>query len=81
MSKHKWITLVSVYSIIYTIITLLNSVLYLCNGIYEDPSCGGTGFTTVLRQSRRNWPTNTTSGGWRSTGTATSVSCLGGKCS
>lgn len=23
---------------IYTVITLLNSVLYLCNGIYEDPS-------------------------------------------
>ena len=38
MSKQKWITLVSVYSIIYTIITLLNSVLDLCNGIYEDPS-------------------------------------------
>ena len=38
MSKQKWITLVSVYSVIYTIITLLNSVLYLRNGIYEDPS-------------------------------------------
>ena len=38
MSKQKWINLVSVYSIIYTVITLLNSVLYLCNGIYEDPS-------------------------------------------
>ena len=34
----KWINLVSVYSIIYTVITLLNSVLYLCNDIYEDPS-------------------------------------------
>lgn len=29
---------VSVYSIIYTVITLLNSVLYLGSGIYEDPS-------------------------------------------
>ena len=28
----------SIYSITYTAITLLNSVLYLCNGIYEDPS-------------------------------------------
>jgi hypothetical protein len=28
---------VSIYSVIYTAITLLNSVLYLCNGIYEDP--------------------------------------------
>ena len=38
MSKQKWINLASVYSIIYTVITLLNSLLYLCNGIYEDPS-------------------------------------------
>lgn len=38
MNKKKWINIVSVYSIIYTVITLLNSVLYLCNGIYEDPS-------------------------------------------
>ena len=38
MNKKKWITIVSVYSIIYTVITLLNSVLYLGNGIYEDPS-------------------------------------------
>ena len=38
MSAKKWINLVSVYSIIYTVITLLNSVLYLCSGIYEDPS-------------------------------------------
>ena len=30
--------MVSIYSIIYTAITLLSSVLYLCNGIYEDPS-------------------------------------------
>ena len=32
MSKKKWINLVSVYSIIYTVITLLNSVLYLRSG-------------------------------------------------
>ncbi len=38
MSKKKWISIVSVYSIIYTATTLLNSVLYLGNGIYEDPS-------------------------------------------
>lgn len=38
MSKKKWINIISVYSIIYTAITLLNSVLYLGNGIYEDPS-------------------------------------------
>ena len=38
MSAKKWINLVSVYSIIYTVITLLNSVLYLCSDIYEDPS-------------------------------------------
>ncbi len=33
----RWIRIVSIYSVIYTAITLLNSVLYLCNGIYEDP--------------------------------------------
>ena len=38
MKKEKWIRILSIYSIIYTVITLLNSVLYLCNGIYEDPS-------------------------------------------
>ena len=38
MHKNKWIRMVSAYSVIYTVITLLNSVLYLCNGIYEDPS-------------------------------------------
>ncbi len=38
MSKKLWISIVSVYSIIYTVITLLNSVLYLNHGIYEDPS-------------------------------------------
>ena len=38
MKKEKWIRIVSIYSILYTVITLLSSVLYLCNGIYEDPS-------------------------------------------
>ncbi len=38
MSKKKWISIISIYSIIYTVITLLNSILYLQNGIYEDPS-------------------------------------------
>ena len=38
MNKKKCIRIVSIYLIIYTVITLLNSVLYLCNGIYEDPS-------------------------------------------
>ncbi len=33
----RWSRIVSIYSVIYTAITLLNSVLYLCNGIYEDP--------------------------------------------
>ena len=38
MSKKKWMNMAAIYSIIYTLITLLNSVLYLGNGIYEDPS-------------------------------------------
>ncbi|WP_289302295.1 DUF6608 family protein [Sporofaciens musculi] len=38
MSKKKWMNMAAIYSIIYTLITLLNSVLYLSNGIYEDPS-------------------------------------------
>ena len=38
MNKKKWIRIVSIYSIIYTGITLLSSILYLCDGIYEDPS-------------------------------------------
>lgn len=37
MSKRSLINTISVYSIIYTAITLLNSILYLGNGIYEDP--------------------------------------------
>lgn len=38
MNRKKWISIVSVYSIIYTVITVLNSILYLGDGIYEDPS-------------------------------------------
>lgn len=38
MSKNSLTKTISVYSIIYTAITLLNSILYLVNGIYEDPS-------------------------------------------
>ncbi len=38
MNKKKWISIVSIYSIIYMVITLLNNILYLGNGIYEDPS-------------------------------------------
>ena len=34
MSKKKWMNIISVYSVI----TLLSSILYLGNGIYEDPS-------------------------------------------
>ena len=35
MNKKKLIRSVSLYSVIYTAITLLSSVLYLCNGVYE----------------------------------------------
>lgn len=38
MGKKRLVSMVSVYSVIYTVITLLNSVLYLGNGIYEDPN-------------------------------------------
>ena len=38
INKKQWIHIISVYSVIYTAITLLNSILYLGNGIYEDPS-------------------------------------------
>lgn len=38
MNRKKWFSIISAYSIIYTVTTLLNSVLYLANGIYEDPS-------------------------------------------
>ena len=38
MNNRKWTNIILGYSIIYTITTLLNSVLYLGNGIYEDPS-------------------------------------------
>ena len=37
MNQKKFFRMVSIYSVIYTAITWLNSVLYLCNGIYEDP--------------------------------------------
>ena len=53
MSKQKWINLVSVYSIIYTVITLLNSVLYLCNGIYEDPSGNWHELDRAIRDRRK----------------------------
>lgn len=38
MDNKKWINIFLGYSAIYTITTLLNSVLYLINGIYEDPN-------------------------------------------
>ena len=38
MNQKKFFRMVSIYSVIYTAITWLNSVLYLCNGIYEDPA-------------------------------------------
>lgn len=38
MNQKNWFRIVSIYSILYTVITLLSSVLYLCSGIYEDPS-------------------------------------------
>lgn len=37
MNKEKWINMAAAYSVIYTLITLLNSILYLGNGIQEDP--------------------------------------------
>lgn len=36
--KKKWSQTISIYCVIYTAITLLNSILYLGSGIYEDPS-------------------------------------------
>lgn len=38
MKKNSFRELVFAYTVIYTFVTILNSVLYLCNGIYEDPS-------------------------------------------
>ena len=38
MNKKKWIQMASIYSVIYTAITLLNSDLYLSNVVYEYPS-------------------------------------------
>ena len=38
MGRKRWVRIASAYAVIYTVITLLNSVLYLCKGVYEDPS-------------------------------------------
>ena len=38
MNAKNWLNTVSAYGVVNTVITLLNSVLYLCSGIYEDPS-------------------------------------------
>ncbi len=36
---HTWLKdAITIYCVLYTIITILNSVLYLANGVYEDPS-------------------------------------------
>ncbi len=43
--------LVSVYSIIYTVITLLNSVCISAIGIYEDPAETGTNWTVGIMPS------------------------------
>lgn len=37
MKKKKMINTLCAYSILYMIATLINSILYLSNGIYEDP--------------------------------------------
>ncbi len=38
MNRKRWIRIAAAYSMIYTVITLLSSISYLCNGVYEDPS-------------------------------------------
>ena len=38
MRKKERFQFASIYAVLYTATTLLNSVLYLCSGIYEDPS-------------------------------------------
>ena len=38
MDRKKWAGMVSAYCILYTLLTLLSSILYLGSGIYEDPS-------------------------------------------
>lgn len=38
MKKKKLLSMLCGYSVVYTFATLLNSVLYLCSGVYEDPS-------------------------------------------
>lgn len=37
-SSSLWLSIILSFSVIYTITTLLNSILYLANNIYEDPS-------------------------------------------
>ena len=38
MKKDKYKNLIFAYTVLYTFVTVLNSILYLYNGIYEDPS-------------------------------------------
>lgn len=38
MKKSDWIKAVCGYSILYTVATVLNSIIYLANGVFEDPS-------------------------------------------
>lgn len=38
MAKKRIIRILGGYSMLYTAATLINSILYLSNGIYEDPS-------------------------------------------
>lgn len=38
MKKSGWENALFLYTSIYTFATLLNSVLYLQNGVYEDPN-------------------------------------------
>ena len=38
MKKDKYKNLIFAYTVLYTFVTVLNSILYLHNGIYEDPS-------------------------------------------
>ena len=38
MKKDNYKNLIFAYTVLYTFVTVLNSILYLYNGIYEDPS-------------------------------------------
>ena len=38
MKKDKYKNLIFAYTVLYTFVTVLNSILYFYNGIYEDPS-------------------------------------------